>query len=229
MTGTCSGYCKRKGGFPIARSKRLWYRGAAYHVMARGIRRSSIYLSPEDPIVFLKILDDIRKNMHVTIHSFCLMTNHFHLLISTEDFEIWKVMSYLQTHYAKSFNCKHDYSGHVFDSRYYSVLIETPRQFLVTSRYIHLNPVKANIVRKPEDYAYSSYAYYAGKPYNNLKERGFCGIEELVYRKRAYTYLEPSRNAAKEYERFVFTPIPQDEDEEQIQKALHENNYGMPA
>lgn len=69
--------------------------------MARGIRRSSIYLSPEDHIVFLKILDDIRKDMHVTIHSFCLMTNHFHLLISTEDFEIWKIMSYLLTHYAK--------------------------------------------------------------------------------------------------------------------------------
>lgn len=224
---TCSNHTK--GGICIARAKRKWYRGATYHVMARGIRRSSIFLSPEDHIVFLKILDDIRKDMHVTIHSFCLMTNHFHLLISTEDFEVWKVMSYLLTHYAKYFNCKHNYSGHVFDSRYYSVLIENSQHFMVASRYIHLNPVKAHLVRCPEDYVYSSYSFYTGKTFNNLKERGFCGIAELVCRKRLYSYLNPSQNAAMEYQKYVFTPDPQDETEAQIQKALRENEYGMPA
>ena len=227
---TCSNY--RKGGICIARTKRLWYRGATYHVMARGIRRSSIFLSPEDHIVFLKILDDIRKDMHVTIHSFCLMTNHFHLLISTEDFEIWKIMSYLLTHYAKYFNCRHNYSGHVFDSRYYSVLIENSHQFMVTSRYIHLNPVKAHIVSNPEDYAYSSYGFYAGKPYNDLRENGFCGIGELVCRQKLYSYLGsayPACNTAVEYQKYVFTPDSQDEAEAKIQKVFRENDYGMPA
>ena len=125
--------------------------------MGRGNRRAAIYKSDEDNLVFLTQLSQVREKYPFELHALCLMTNHFHLELTTKDEPVWKIMKPIMQNYAMWFNQKYGYEGHVFDSRYTSCLIEDDRYFLEVSRYIHLNPVKAKMVKEPLSYDYSSY------------------------------------------------------------------------
>ena len=131
----------------MARKQRKWYEGACYHIMGRGNRRSAIYRSDEDYKIFLMQVREVQDQYPFVLHAFCLMTNHFHMEMTTDTVPIWK-------------NGKYGYQGHLFDSRYTSCLIENDLYFLEVSRYIHLNPVKAAMVREPLAYDYSSYRVY---------------------------------------------------------------------
>ena len=139
---------------------REWHEGACYHVMARGNRRGAIYRSSDDYELFLSLLKRVQRRKPFFLHSFCLMTNHFHLQFTTQDVPIWKIMQPLMNSYARIFNRKHGYHGHLFEARYVSKMIEDEIYFLEVSRYIHLNPVKATLVSEPLAYPYSSYRAY---------------------------------------------------------------------
>jgi len=128
--------------------------------MSRGNRREAIFREDGDYTAFIRLLGRSCKMFKAEVHSFCLMTNHFHLLLSTSDAEIWKFMCKLTSDYAKYFNRKYKYSGHLFEKRYTSCLVTDDVYLLEVSRYIHLNPVKAQMVRSAIDYAYSSYRCY---------------------------------------------------------------------
>ena len=141
----------------MARQKRVWYPGATYHVMNRGNRRTAIYKDHSDYVHFLEIMRMVKERYPFTVHSICLMTNHFHVSIETGDTELWKLMQKILSVYAEEFNHRHGYNGHLFEGRYTASLIEDERYFLEVSRYIHLNPVKAMMVREPGAYPYSSY------------------------------------------------------------------------
>lgn len=130
------------------------------HVMARGVRKLPIFLEESDYEVFLMILRETVVKIPCSIHAYCLMTNHFHLLVSCMDQPIGDVMKRLMSSYALYFNRKYNYSGHLFESRFKSTDVRTDIYFMEVSRYIHLNPVKAGIVKLPEEYAYSSYSAY---------------------------------------------------------------------
>ena len=108
----------------MPRKKRVWYPGAIYHVMSRGNRRTAIFKEYSDYIHFLKLAEMIREKHPYKIHSICLMTNHFHMLIETIDTELWKIMQKLLSIYAEEFNHRYNYSGHLFEGRYTSSLIE---------------------------------------------------------------------------------------------------------
>lgn len=136
----------------LARQKREWYPGAVYHVMSRGNRRLALFKDEEDYLDFLFCIQKARERYPFQIHSLCLMTNHFHLLIKTDGTELWKIMQRMLHPYARIFNGKYHFSGHLFEGRYVSCLIEDDRYFLEVSRYIHLNLVKARMVREPLDY-----------------------------------------------------------------------------
>ena len=155
----------------MPRKKRDWYPGATYHVMCRGIRRMAIFREEEDYEMFLLMVKKTMECLPFTLHSYCMMTNHIHLQITTMDSEIWKIMKRLLSSYARNFNNKYGYSGHLFDSRYTSCLIEDAIYFLEVSRYIHLNPVRAGMVREPVTYPYSSYAYYVSGKENPLLDK----------------------------------------------------------
>ena len=144
----------------MPRKKREWYEGACYHVMGRGNRHCAIYKDKEDYVTFLNLVASVKARYPFTLHAYCLMTNHFHLLITTSNDPIWKIMQPIMNHYARTFNQKNGLDGHLFDSRYASCLIEDDIYFLEVSRYIHLNPVKATMVREPLAYEYSSYRHY---------------------------------------------------------------------
>ena len=126
--------------------KREWYEGAIYHVTVRGNRRNDIFRDKEDFEYYLNTIEEamvyyIQFN-YKTI-CYCLMDNHVHLMIKTDMEPLGKLMGRISASYTRYFNKKYNYIGHLFQDRYFSELIKSDEQMLETSRYIHLNPVRA--------------------------------------------------------------------------------------
>ena len=178
------------GGIDIARKLRTWYPGAIYHLMERGVRRLEIFQDDFDKMIFMEILRDELNKKGCKLHAYCLMSNHFHFLLETGDIEIGKFMKAFACKYAMQYNHRHSFKGHVFEDRYKSCLVETDDYFLQTSRYIHLNPVKAKMVAHPEDYPWSSYRSILGfcddkvsekdKTLRYFGKKGVFGYREFV-------------------------------------------------
>ncbi|MGN1158245.1 MAG: transposase [Agathobacter sp.] len=199
----------------MSRKKRIWYPGASYHVMSRGIRRSAILKDQADYEMFCMILKNTMEKGPFKLHSFCMMTNHLHMQITTINTEIWKIMNHLLCSYAKSFNHRYGYTGHLFESRYTSCLIDDPVYFLEVSRYIHLNPVRAGMVREPLDYPYSSYGCYVSQKSNPLLEKN----EILSFF---------ANDSAEQYRMFVEGAVSHGEHELLIQKDMGEDENWLP-
>ncbi|MDR6121534.1 putative transposase [Bacillus sp. SLBN-46] len=145
----------------MVRKGRTWFEGAKYHVTSRGIRRSPLFFEEKDYKKYLELLEDTKSTYPFFLHTYCLMTNHTHLQIETVETSLSIIMKNLNTKYAKFFNKKYEFSGHVFEKRYGAELITTPEYEIDVSKYIHLNPVTAGITAAPEDYIWSSYHAYA--------------------------------------------------------------------
>lgn len=213
----------------MARQKRKWYEGAVYHVMGRGNRRTVIYKEKEDYYVFLQILANVRKKRLFTLHAYCLMTNHFHLELTTAKDPIWMIMKPLMNSYAKYFNQKYGFEGHLFDSRYTSGLIEDEIYFLEVSRYIHLNPVKAKMVREPQAYEYSSYQVYIRESEQNCSHgNGPDNVQtdNLVDTSRILQCFH--HGSREQYRMFVEGKISHAEQEMLIQKDMKEDDLWLP-
>jgi putative transposase len=152
----------------MPRKNRIWFPGAVYHIMCRGNHRQEIFRDENDRLYYLSTLKEVKENIPYLLHSYCLMTNHVHLQIETVDISISQIMKRINMQYAIYFNKKYDFVGHLFQDRYHSELIETEPVHLHISRYIHLNPVKASIVERPELYRWSSYNTYIGEQQDQL-------------------------------------------------------------
>lgn len=138
--------------------------------MQRGVRRKEIFTTENDYYMFLTILSKELNRYQCKLHAYCLMTNHYHLLLETSEYEVWKLMKNLAHNYAQYYNSENGYQGHLFEGRYKSCLVEDDVYFLQTSRYIHLNPVKARMVEHPEDYPWSSYRTMIGMNYDKITQ-----------------------------------------------------------
>lgn len=152
----------------MPKKKRIWYPGAIYHIMSRGNRKKDLFRNKIDYQYYLNILKLIKKDYPFSLSSYCLMKNHVHLQIKTKGIEIWKIMRQINLYYAKYFNKKYNLVGHVFQGRYKSKIIVDAAYNIGLSRYIHLNPVAAKIVSKPEHYNWSSYKIYIGEKKDSL-------------------------------------------------------------
>lgn len=144
----------------MARPLRIAFEGAFYHITARGNERKKIFLSHRDYEKFLSYLTDALHKYGVILHAFVLMTNHYHLIIETPKANLSSFMHSLNSAYTTYFNIKRERSGHLFQGRYKAMLIDVDNYLLELSRYIHLNPVRAGLTGRPEDYRYSSYRAY---------------------------------------------------------------------
>ncbi len=142
---------------------RQQFTNARYHIFSRGIEHRNIFLDEQDFTKFLKIFENISTKRNFCVFSYCLMNNHFHFFIETPEANIADVMRDTQSKYVKYFNEKYDRKGHLFESRYADRIVGDPIYLLTLIKYIHLNPVKANLVNKPEDWAWSSYKFYINK------------------------------------------------------------------
>lgn len=152
----------------MPRKGRLWFPGAKYHVISRGNRKQSLFYERQDYMKYLSLIHEIKTQYPFKLQSYCLMTNHIHLQIQTVEHNFSICMRWVNSQYAKYFNKKYDFVGHVFESRFKSELILYPDYELEVNRYIHMNPVRANIVKNIEDYPWSSYPAYIGKSTDSL-------------------------------------------------------------
>ena len=146
----------------MARPLRLEYRGALYHVTSRGDGQEDIYLDDEDRILALAVLEDVVRRFNWCIHAYCLMGNHYHLLIETPDGNLAQGMRQFNGVYTQRFNRLHARVGHVFQGRYKAILVQKDSYLLELARYIVLNPVRAGMVRSAKDWPWSSYRATGG-------------------------------------------------------------------
>jgi len=146
----------------MARPLRIEFAGALYHVTSRGDGQEDIYLDDNDREIYLEVLADVKERFNWSIHAYCLMSNHYHLLIETPNSNLAKGMRHLNGVYTQRFNRRHKRVGHVFQGRYKAILVQKENYLLELSRYIVLNPVRARMVRSAKDWAWSSYRATAG-------------------------------------------------------------------
>jgi len=141
----------------MARPLRIQFPGAHYHITARGNAKQNIFLDKADFNDFLKVLCKVIKRYHFILHCYCLMHNHYHLLIETPGGNLSPGMKQLNGTYTQHFNKKYQRVGHLFQGRYKSILVEKENYLLELSRYMALNPLRATLVEDPKDWPWSSY------------------------------------------------------------------------
>ena len=167
----------------MGRPLRIEYPGAFYHVTARGNEQREIYKSIADRERFLGYLASATERYGAAVHVWCLMTNHYHLLMETPEGNLSRIMRHINGAYTNYFNTKRRRAGHLFQGRYKAILVDRDAYALELSRYIHLNPIRAGMSQRPEEYVWSSYRNYAGQQVAPgwLRREGILRITGTVY------------------------------------------------
>lgn len=147
----------------MARPLRVEYPGAYYHVISRGNNQEKIYKNDRDKEKFLEYLEKAAERFSIIIHTYCLMSNHYHLLVETPEANLSLAMQWINVSYATYFNRKRGRYGHLFQGRFKAILIDADEYLKHLSRYIHLNPVRAKMVSQPAEYQWSSYGAFIGE------------------------------------------------------------------
>ena len=185
----------------MARPLRLSFENAVYHITARGNRRENIFYSDADKAIFLEKMNETFEKYSFVCYAYCLMDNHYHLFVRTLLPNIADGMHYLNTSYTNWFKAKHKIVGVVFQGRYKSILVEEEAYGLKLSSYIHLNPVRAQIIDNINKYEWSSFLDYTG---------GRKSIERLDVGFILREFDTDADKATEKYERFVLTNIDMD-------------------
>jgi len=146
----------------MARALRIEYEGAVYHVTNRGNGQEMIYREEADWKAFLGIMSDVVSEFGWRIYTYCLMGNHYHLLLETPQPNLSQGMKELDQQYTRRYNWKYEHSGHVFQGRYWSGLVLNDNYLIDAASYLLLNPVRAQLVHSPEEWRWSSCAAMAG-------------------------------------------------------------------
>lgn len=141
----------------MARPLRLEFPGAIYHVTSRGNARNAIFMDDEDRALFLGCLGEVVARFGWICHAYCLMDNHYHLLVETPESNLSLGMRQLNGVYTQRFNRRHGRVGHVFQGRFKAIVVDRDSYLLELCRYVVLNPVRAGMVEQIEQYAWSSY------------------------------------------------------------------------
>jgi len=187
----------------MARPLRITFPGAFYHVTSRGNEQKPVFKSKKDREKFLEYLESATERYGALIHAFCLMDNHYHLLLETPHGNLPQIMHHINGAYTTYFNTKWKRSGHLFQGRYHSILVEKDAYAEEISRYIHLNPVRAGIVKRPGECAWSSYNYYVG-----VKK-----APEWLHRDHILAYFgKKLADAQEKYKKFVLSVVENEYD-----------------
>ncbi|MEN8136428.1 MAG: transposase, partial [Thermodesulfobacteriota bacterium] len=144
----------------MSRPLRIEYPGAWYHVMNRGRRRENIFLNPRDYETFIKVLHEADEGWNIKISAYCLMSNHYHLLVHTPDGNISRCMRHINGVYTQRFNRDYKKDGQLFRGRYKAVLVDADSHLLEVLRYIHRNPLRADLAMGVKDYPWTSHQGY---------------------------------------------------------------------
>ena len=145
----------------MSRPWRIEYAGALYHLLSRGNERNDIFTDEKDRSSFLNAVGEMSERFRIDVFAYVLMDNHYHLLVRTRLANLKKAMQWFGTTYTQRFNRRHSRSGHLFQGRYKSIIIQNDAYLLQLSYYIHRNPLRAGIVKRLASYRWSSYNIYA--------------------------------------------------------------------
>jgi len=143
---------------PVPRQPRIQFPGAIQHITVRGDRREKVFIDDNDRHIWLRIFADVCQRYGWHTHAFCQMGNHYHLVIETPEPNLSAGMLRLNSIYTQRFNYRHSGSGHLFQSRFHSQLVQRQTHLLELIRYVILNPVRAGMVATPGGWPWSSYA-----------------------------------------------------------------------
>ena len=178
----------------MARPLRIEYPGAVYHLTSRGNARNDIYCDQQDRNNYLDILTEVVKRYNWLCHAYCMMDNHYHLLVETPEANLSSGMRQLNGIYTQRYNKRHKQVGHVFQGRYKAILVDKDNYLLELCRYIVLNPVRAKLVEAPEHWQWGSYRATAGL----IKPPEFLTVDWIL------GMFGPNRRTAQnQYQRFV--------------------------
>jgi putative transposase len=178
----------------MARPLRIEFPGAVYHVTSRGNARQAIFIDDEDRGRFLDGLSMVVERFNWLCHAYCLMENHYHLLIETPNGNLSKGMRALNGVYTQGFNQRYRRAGHLFQGRYKAIIVEKDNHLLSLCRYVVLNPVGVGLIRRPEQWRWSSYRATMGL----AKRPSFLTIDWVLSQ-----FGGRKRVAMERYKRFV--------------------------
>jgi putative transposase len=186
----------------MARQLRVEFENAFYHITSRGNLRNEIFHDAADRERFLKILSRTKERYGFLLHGYALMDNHYHLLMETPKANLSQIMQNINTSYTVYINRKYQRSGHLLQGRFKGIIVDKDRYLVALSRYIHLNPVRAKLVKDPLDYPWTSYrAFIHQRSENSLVDRG----ETLLY------FSKRRNRAVRAYRKFVEADEGRDE------------------
>lgn len=203
----------------MARPLRIQFEGAWYHVMNRGVNRARLFFNNKHRYAFFNLLHETKKIYGIEIHAYCLMTNHYHLIIHTPRGNISHAMKYLNSTYASFVNSSMKRDGPLFKGRFKAILICADDYLIRLTRYIHLNPLKAKIVRSLSMYKWSSYPSYLGKN----KPPEWLSTFEII------KHFGDNNNFSQAYKKFVEFSLDKDMEEfynnDKYQPVLGSDNF----
>lgn len=177
----------------MSRSPRIKEAYTTYHIILRGNERKNIFISDDDRNRFIETLYRMKEKYNFELEAYCLMNNHVHLILDDNGNDISQIMRSINTSYAVYFNKIYKRVGHLFQDRFKSEIVMDDRYLISLSAYIHNNPVRAGVVKQPEEYTWSSMNEYIGKRKN-----------QIVRINRILSLFSPSRvKAENRYYEFV--------------------------
>jgi len=178
----------------MARPLRILYENAYYHVMNRGADRLNIFVDEQDKSIFLQTLAEACCQFKLEVHAYCLMDNHYHLLLKTPEANLSRAMRHLNGVYTQRYNKRYGKDGALFRGRYKGILVDSDAYLLHLSKYIHWNPIAAKMIEDLEQYQWSSYPAYIDK----IKAPSWLIRDEI------YAQLTQHHAKAISYERFMY-------------------------
>ncbi len=185
----------------MSRPLRIQYPDAWYHVMNRGRRGESVFLDEQDYSVFIELLKEVVDMYKVRVAAYCLIPNHYHLLIQTPGGDLARCMRHLNGIYTQRFNRAHHCDGQLFRGRYKSILLDADRYLLELVRYIHRNPLEAGLVKELNKYAWSSHKGYLSnaKKWNWLHKSFILSL-----------FAKDRREGINTYKKFILMESPEE-------------------
>ena len=185
----------------MSRPLRIEFCGAWYHVMNRGANSANIYYDKEDYSLFLTVLKEACNLFNVTISAYCLMTNHYHILANTPEGNISRFMRHVNGVYTQRHNRKHEKDGPLFRGRFKSVLVQDDKHLIGVMRYIHLNPIKAKMVRNINNFKWSSHTIYLERK----SSVDWMDVDSILH-----FFSKNKTEAIKEYKKYVSQDVDKD-------------------
>jgi putative transposase len=210
----------------MARALRIQYPGAYYHVMNRGNRREDIFITDQDRKIFLDALADSCETFHIKLINYVLMSNHFHMLVQTPEANLSEFMRHFLVTYTVRFNRRNGQTGHVFQGRFKSLLVDEDEYLLPLSRYIHLNPIRTRRFEKTD---YTTKCEYLRKyPWSSFA--GYCYLRKrtknIDYDWFLTTYFgEDTAKGRRQFREYVYHAI-EGEIENPFENVVHQSILG---